>query len=146
MTVSEVDLDRYAGTWYEIARFPNRFQRDCAGNVSATYTPRPDGTIEVDNRCLDAKGGTKRSVGTAKVVPGSGGSKLKVTFFWPFAGDYWILALDPDYEWALVGSPSRDYLWILARETTLSAETYDDIVARARAQRFDVSKLVRTAH
>ncbi len=132
-TVASVDLERYAGTWHEIARFPNWFQRDCAGDVTATYTVRPDATVRVDNQCVDQNGEIKRSVGTAKVVPGSQGSKLKVSFFWPFYGDYWILALDEkDYAWALVGTPSRDFLWILAREKSLPAATYDRIVTAAK--------------
>lgn len=144
-TVARVDLERYAGTWHEIARSPNWFQRDCAGGVTATYTANANGTIRVDNQCVDKDGKTKRSVGTARVVPGSSGSKLKVTFFWPFAGDYWVLALDEkDYGWALVGTPSRDFLWILARDQSLPAETYDRILAEARARGFETSKLKKT--
>ncbi len=144
-TVARVDLKRYAGTWHEIARFPNWFQRDCAGNVTATYTPKSDGTIQVDNRCLDKNGDTKQSVGTARVVDGSNGSRLKVSFFWPFSGDYWVLALDEaNYDWALVGTPSRDFLWVLARGKKLPDATYDRIVAIAAEKGFDVSKLEKT--
>lgn len=144
-TVARVDLERYAGTWHEIARFPNWFQRDCAGNVTATYTSQPDRTIRVDNRCVDRDGGTKQSVGTAKPVAGSNGSKLKVSFFWPFTGNYWVLALDEEnYEWALVGTPSRDFLWILARDPSLPDATYDRIVVAAKAKGFDVSRLKKT--
>lgn len=146
ITAAHVDLERYAGTWHEIARFPNWFQRGCASNVTATYTSKPDGTIQVDNRCVDQNGGTKQSVGTARAVPGSNGSKLKVSFFWPFTGDYWILDLDEEnYDWALVGSPSRDYLWILARDKSLPEATYERIVASAVAKGFDVKKLKKTA-
>jgi apolipoprotein D and lipocalin family protein len=145
ITVASVDLKRYAGNWHEIARFPNWFQRGCAGDVTATYTLNPDGTIKVDNRCVDKNGGTKQSVGTARAVPGSNGSKLKVSFFWPFTGDYWILDLDEEhYDWALVGSPSREYLWILARKKSLPAATYERIVASAVAKGFDVKKLKKT--
>ncbi len=144
-TVASVDLKRYSGEWHEIARFPTWFQRDCARAVTATYTPREDGTIKVDNQCVTAEGETKRSVGTAKPVAGSDNSKLKVSFFWPFTGDYWILALDEEaYDWALVGSPSRDYLWILARDPKISPAVYERIVAEAVARDFDVTKLVKT--
>ncbi len=144
-TASRVDLKQYAGEWHEIARFPTWFQRDCARAVTATYTLKEDGTVKVDNRCIAENGETKRSVGTARVVPESGNSKLKVSFFWPFEGDYWILALDEKaYEWALVGSPSRDYLWVLAREPAISDALYERILAEAVARGFDATKLERT--
>jgi apolipoprotein D and lipocalin family protein len=110
--VPAVDLKRYAGRWHEIARLPNRFQRDCAGDVTATYTLRPDGKIAVLNECRAADGRTKSARGTARVASKQGpNTKLKVSFFWPFSGDYWIIGLDPDYRWALVGGSGRDYLW-----------------------------------
>ena len=112
-TVAAVDLPRYLGTWYEIARLPNRFQdgggRACE-QVTATYTARPDGRIGVLNRCDDA-GRQRVAAGQAYVVEGSGGARLRVSFFWPFYGDYWVLGLDPDYRWAVVGAPDRKYLW-----------------------------------
>jgi apolipoprotein D and lipocalin family protein len=143
--VPSVDLSRYVGTWHEIARLPNRFQKNCASGTTATYSLRPDGKITVLNQCRKADGSTIKATGTAKLADDKGpNSKLKVTFFWPFYGDYWIIALDPQYKWALVGEPDRKYLWILAREPRLDDATYKDIVARAAQQGFPVDKLMKT--
>jgi len=140
-TVERVDLARYAGTWYEIASFPTRFQRGCTG-TTATYGLRDDGRVSVRNRCT--RDGEERGIeGVAWPVDASN-ARLKVRFFWPFAGDYWVLALDPDYRWALVGHPGRDYLWILSRTPRLDDALYDELVAKAQAQGFEVSRLVRT--
>ena len=119
-TVPFVDLDRYAGGWFEIARFPNRFQHECVGDVRATYARRPDGRIDVVNRCRTA-GGETEARGVARIVDEQAFARLKVRFapawlsFLPVWGDYWIIGLAPDYSWAVVGNPARDYLWILAR-------------------------------
>jgi apolipoprotein D and lipocalin family protein len=143
--VPSVDLKRYAGTWYEIARYPNRFQRDCASDTVATYTLRPDGKITVLNQCRTAEGKTKSARGTARLADAKGpNSKLKVTFFWPFSGDYWIVGLDPDYRWAVIGEPRRNYLWILSRDKQLPPETLARIEALAREKGFDTGKLIRT--
>ena len=151
-TVESVDLDRYAGDWYEVARFPNRFQRDCAGDVQASYARRADGRIDVVNRCRDAEGGAIVAQGVARVVDARTSAKLKVRFApaWlsllPFVwGDYWILGLADDYSWAVVGSPDRDYLWILARRPALDAGGYAAAVDVARANGFDVDRLVKTS-
>jgi apolipoprotein D and lipocalin family protein len=141
--VTQVDLARYMGTWHEIAKFPNRFQRGC-GCTTANYTLRPDGKVSVLNRCRTADGTTRTAKGWAKVVDANTRAKLKVTFFWPFFGDYWILALDPGYRHVLVGTPDRKYLWILAREPRMEADTYEVLVAKAREQGFDTARLVRT--
>jgi apolipoprotein D and lipocalin family protein len=144
-TVPSVDLHRYAGKWYEIARFPNWFQRGCDSGVTATYTLRPDGKITVLNECRTAGGKPKKATGTARLADSNGpASKLKVTFFWPFSGNYWIIGLDPEYRWALVGDPGRDYLWILSREAKISEEVYREITSIAARQGFDIGKLVRT--
>ncbi len=144
--VPAVDLNRYAGKWYEIARLPNRFQRECAGNTTATYTLRPDGKITVLNECRKADGRTKSAKGTARVADARGpNTKLKVTFFWPFSGDYWIIDLDPEYRWAVVGEPGRDYLWILSREPQLNTALYQQIVERAKQRGFDTEKLLKTS-
>jgi len=144
-TAPSVDLQRYAGTWYEIASFPNRFQRGCVA-TRATYTPRADGTIGVRNECrrgsLDAPPDVVE--GKAWVVDRVTQSRLKVQFFWPFRGAYDILYVDRDYRTAVVGHPSRDYLWILARTPELDEATYQALVARAAAQGFDVARLRRT--
>lgn len=148
-TVAAVDLNRYAGTWYEVARFPNWFEdgrgRACA-EVTATYTPRPDGRVGVLNTCRDdAAGGRVRDVeGEAYVVAGSGGSKLRVSFFWPIYGNYWVLGVSPDYRWAVVGDPRREYLWVLARTPSLADGDYAEAVAIARAQGFDITLLRAT--
>jgi apolipoprotein D and lipocalin family protein len=145
--VFSVDLARYAGNWYEIARMPNRFQRECAGDTMASYTLRPDGKITVVNQCRKADGRMKSAKGTARVAHANGpNTKLKVTFFWPFSGNYWIIDLDPDYRWAVVGEPGRDYLWILSREPRMEQRLYDQIVERAKQQGYDVGRLVQTPH
>lgn len=141
-TVAHVDLERYAGTWFEIASFPQRFEKGCVAS-RAEYTLRPDGTVDVVNRCRDRTldGPERRAEGTARVVDATTNAKLAVTFFWPFRGDYWVIDLDPEYRFAVVGHPSRDYLWILARTPALDAATYDGIVARLAAQGYDTSRL-----
>jgi len=150
-TVDAVDLDRYLGDWFEIARFPTRFQRDCVGDVRATYTKRPDNRVQVVNRCRTADGGVKEAPGVARVVDPRTSARLKVRFapaalsFLPFVwGDYWIIGLADDYSWATVGSPDREYLWILARTPTLDATRFAAALAAARGNGFDVERLVKT--
>ncbi len=145
--VARVDLERYAGTWYEIATIPSWFQRDCTA-VTATYSPNPDGTLRVINRCRvgDPDGPSRQVEGVATVVDPTTNAKLSVSFFAPFSGAYWIVALDPEYRYAMVGHPSRDYLWILARQPTLADDTYRILVDRARALGYDPDRLVRTRH
>ena len=138
-TVPSVDLARYAGSWHEIESFPNWFQSGCA-NTKAEYSPLPGGRIRVVNTC-ERGGRPTRIEGTARVVPGSKNSKLKVCFFWPFEGDYWVLDLDPAYRWAAVGHPNRKYLWILARQRPLDPEILEGIRARLAAKNYDVSRL-----
>jgi apolipoprotein D and lipocalin family protein len=144
-TVEHVYLDRYLGTWFEIASFPQRFQKGCTA-TQANYSLRPDGDITVRNRCnKGGLNGPESSVeGKARVVDKVTNAKLEVSFFWPFWGDYWVIDLGPNYEFAVVGHPSRDYLWILSRTPTLSAATYDAILARIGAQGYDLSRLHRT--
>ena len=146
-TVPRVDLARYVGTWYEIAAFPQSFQKGCVA-TTATYTIRADGDIDVRNRCRkDALEGPEKSVlGRARVVDAATNAKLKVSFFRPFWGDYWIVDLGDDYEYAVVGHPGRDYLWILGRAPTMPEATYEGILARLKAQHYDASRLKRTLH
>ncbi|NTV13036.1 MAG: lipocalin family protein [Desulfobulbaceae bacterium] len=143
-TVSQVDLNRYLGEWYEIARYPNRFQDNCPAS-KATYTLRSDGRITVLNECWDADYNQMlRSVrGTARVVDPTSNAKLKVTFFWPFSGDYWIIDLGKEYQYAVVGHPERKYLWILGREKTMDGTLYQEIVTRLAAQDYDPTRLIR---
>jgi len=145
--VPSVDLARYAGRWYEIARLPNWFQRACASDTTATYTLRPDGKITVLNQCRKADGSLKSARGTARVASAEGpNTKLKVTFFWPFTGNYWIIDLDPDYRWAVVGEPDRKYLWILSREPGLDEALYAQILDRAKRQGYNLGPLIKTRH
>ncbi len=151
-TVKSVNLDRYVGKWYEVARFPNRFQTKCSGDVTAEYQKRNDGRIDVVNRCRKADGTFAQAVGIARIVDAGGNAKLKVRFapawlgwlpmLW---GDYWIIGLAQDYSYAVVGEPGREYLWVLSRLPNMSEENYKTAVALAAEQGFDVKKLVRTA-
>ena len=145
-TVDHVDLTRYLGKWFEIARLPLIWENKCASNVTATYTPLPGGKIGVLNSCRKSDGKITQSKGTAKIASKKdrSNSKLKVTFFWPFSGDYWILDLDRDYQWALVGNPSRKNLWILSRTPGLDHETIDTLLAKGEALGFDTSKIIMT--
>lgn len=142
-TVSEVDLNRYSGSWYEIARLPNRFQRQCASDTQAHYMLEGD-SVRVINRCRTASGSLDEVKGRAKVVPGSGNAKLRVTFFWPFYGDYWILALADDYSDVLVGSPDRKYAWVLARTPKMTASRLQLLMDRASSLGFDTSAFIAT--
>ncbi len=146
MTVApSIDLLKYAGRWYEIARLPNRFQKKCGGDTTATYTLRPDGKIGVLNQCRRSDGRVASIRGTARPAdPAGPNTKLKVTFFWPFAGDYWVLDVDPDYRWALVGEPGRKYLWVLSREPRLDDRVLDRLLDRAKHEGYDVARLLRT--
>lgn len=150
-TVAKVDLDRYLGKWYEIARFPNRFQEDCVANVTAQYNKRPDDEIDVVNRCKKPDGRIDEAVGHGRVDDKTSNAKLKVRFApdwlgWiPFVwADYWIVDLADDYSVAAVGEPSRDYLWILSRTPTMPVPEYEALVNRLTTQGFDTARLVKT--
>lgn len=145
-TVPTVDLRRYEGRWFEIAKYPNWFQRGCSSDTTAEYTAQPDGSIRVVNRCRQANGEFREATARATVVPDSGNSKLQVRFRGsPVAGAYWIIGLDQkNYSWALVGHPSRKFLWILAREPRLDTATYKKITALAEAAGYNADRLERT--
>ena len=143
-TVDKVDLSRYSGTWYEVARYPNRFQRDCQSDTTAVYTLRNDGKVQVVNSCRQEDGKTKKARGTAKVADKTTNAKLRVTFFWPFYGDYWIIGLDSDYRYAIVGEPKRNYLWILSRTPEMGGAIYEEILGQVRAAGYDPDKLIKT--
>jgi apolipoprotein D and lipocalin family protein len=131
-TVAAVDLDRYLGTWFEAASVPNWFQAMCVAGTQARY--RRDGdVVEVVNSCRQADGTLASATGVAKVVPGSQNAKLRVSFFRPFYGDYWVLALADDYRWMLVGEPKRRYGWILSRTPALAAADREAALAHAEA-------------
>ena len=143
--VQSVDLSRYVGRWYEIARLPNGFQKKCAEAVTAKYTTRTDGKIEVVNRCRKASGEFATAKGKAKIVDKKTNAKLKVTFFWPFYGDYWILDLGPNYEYAVVGEPGRKYLWILSRSPQMDEALYQQLLQKMAAQGFNTELMIRTS-
>ena len=142
--VPSVDLSRYVGRWYEIASFPTWFQKGCVEST-AEYRLRPDGDIDVLNQCRKGPDGALDSAsGRAWVADPATNAKLQVQFFWPFRGDYWIIDLGRDYDYAVVGHPSRDYLWILSRAPQMDAGRYERVLERLRQQGYDVSRLVRT--
>lgn len=143
--VASVDLKRYTGRWYEIASFPQRFQRGCHC-TTADYTLSDKGYIIVENRCnKDSVNGKLSYIkGKAFVEENSGNAKLKVQFFWPFRGKYWIFDLADDYSYAVVGHPNREYLWILSRTRSMDEKVYNQILERIAEKGFDVSRLVKT--
>jgi len=143
--VSAVQLERYVGTWYEIASYPNRFQEGCTG-TTANYTLKADGTIRVLNQCRKGSldGPEMSAEGRARVPDASRPAELEVSFFGPFWGDYWVIQLDPEYRYAVVGQPSRDYLWILSRTPTLPDDTYSSILETLAEQQYPVEPLRRT--
>lgn len=138
-TVSSVDLNQYVGLWYEIASFPQSFQLNCE-NTTATYSLTNNNWIKVENRCI-RNGEKVHIVGKAFVQKNSNNAKLKVQFFWPFRGKYWIIDLDESYQYAVVGHPNRKYLWILSRTPNMDKDLLTEIVARTEAKGFDISKL-----
>jgi len=141
--VPQVDLGRYVGLWYEIGSFPMFFQRNCVGDTTAEYAAKDAGTISVHNRCRTADGFIEAQ-GRATVVPESGNGRLKVSFFWPFSSDYWIIGLDDEYRWALVGNPNRKYLWLLSRTPQLDAASLQKALDIAARQGFDLANLRMT--
>lgn len=140
--VENVDVERYMGKWYEIASYPAPFQQGCVGST-AEYELRDDGTVRVVNRCYDGsfEGSLRRVEGTARVVDQETNARLKVSFFWPFEGDYQIIDLDADYQWVVVGEPSRTFLWILSRTPTLESDVYESILARLPSNGYDPARL-----
>ena len=143
--VPYVKLERYTGTWYEIARYPQRFQEGCVAS-KAVYELGQNGKIQVYNECRQGslEGPVKSVRGKAKVVDPATNAKLKVTFFWPFYGDYWIIDLGQNYEYAVVGHPSRKYLWVLSRTPEMEESVYRGIEERLEKQGYDTGRLMRT--
>jgi apolipoprotein D and lipocalin family protein len=139
-----VDLQRYLGLWFEIARYDQRFERSCAAGVTATYSLRADGTIDVVNRCRRSDGSMKEARGRAKIVDGITNAKLKVSFFGPFYGDYWVLDHADDYSWSIVGEPSGRYLWILSRRSNPGQGAIEELVGRAQELGYDTKQLIHT--
>jgi len=147
-----VDLGRYAGSWYEIARLPNWFQKQCAGDVTATYTLLNDGAIQVVNSCRKKNGQIAQAEGRAKLADTDGpNTKLKVRFapkllsFLPFVwGNYWIIDLAPDYSYAVIGEPTRKYLWVLSRTPTMDDTILQSVLDQVEQKGYDLSSLIRT--
>ena len=144
-TVPAVDLAKYAGTWYEIASYPQSFQKGCTA-TTANYSARPDGEIKVVNRCRkpSLEGEEDTAEGRARVVDKVTNAKLEVSFFRPFWGDYWIIQLAPDYSYAVVGHPGRDYLWILSRTPQMEEAVYTGILEKLKEQGYELSRLQKT--
>lgn len=144
-TVPHVDVEKYMGKWYEIASYPQRFQKGCH-LTTATYTLSDKGYVIVENRCRrDSIDGEESYIkGKAFVVKNSGNAKLKVQFFWPFKGKYWIIDLADDYSYAVVSHPNRKYLWILSRTPTMKEDVYQGILERLADKGFDLNKLQKT--
>lgn len=147
-----LDLARYVGQWHEIAHLPLFFQRHCVDNTTATYTARPDGTLGVHNACRTEDGSMQVADGEARPVPGGPPGALKLRFApaglswlpWVWA-DYWVIEVDADYQWAVVGSPSRKYLWILSRQPRMNPQLFQNLKDRARQRGYPVDRLVLTA-
>lgn len=149
-TIAALDLPRYMGTWYEVAKFPNRFQGQCAGPASATYSLLPGGTVQVVNRCPLAEGQVDQVVGEARRIGPEGSAKLEVRFapawlsWLPFVwGSYWVVDLDADYQLAVVSEPKREFLWVLSRQPAVAPAVWDALMVRLRAQGFDLTRLQR---
>ncbi|MBU3623991.1 lipocalin family protein [Polynucleobacter sp. AP-Latsch-80-C2] len=150
-TIASLDVPRYLGTWYEIAKFPNWFQKKCVGDTKAVYSSRSDGNLRVLNSCKQADGETSEAEGTARQIGAKDSPKLEVRFapawlsFIPMVwGDYWVIDLDSQYQIAAVSDPKREYLWVLSRTPQLDPKVYDDLLRRLQAQQFDVRKLELT--
>ena len=143
-TVDKVDIEKYAGTWYEIARLPNSFEKGLKC-VTANYSLKDNGRIMVLNKgyASEPKGKWKTAKGTAWVPDKEYPGRLRVSFFWPFAGNYYILALDENYQYALVGDPSRKYLWVLARSLSLDASIYTQLMDHAKKNGFDIQQVLK---
>jgi apolipoprotein D and lipocalin family protein len=140
-----VDLSQYLGTWYEIARYPHSFQENCFAS-QANYTMLEDGIIRVVNRCWlgGFDGELNEAEGKAWIVDKTTNAKLKVQFFWPFSGDYWVIILDPEYQYAVVGHPSLEYLWILNRSQKMEPQLYKKLLQNIEQRGYDTTKLIFT--
>ena len=150
--IPRLDLDRYMGRWHELARYPNRFQSQCTGAATADYSLRPQGTVQVVNRCPQAGGKVDQAIGEARRVGPEGSPTLQVRFapawlsFLPQVwGDYWVVELDPAYQLAVVSEPKREYLWVLSRQPSLPAAEWAALTARLQAMGFDPSRLIRSS-
>lgn len=151
-TIASLDVPRYLGTWYEIAKFPNWFQKKCVSNTKAVYATKPDGNLRVLNSCKTATGETSEAEGVARQIGAKDSPKLEVRFapewlsFLPMVwGDYWVIDLDSEYQVAVVSDPRREYLWVLSRTPQLAPKVYADVLQRLNQQQFDIQKLELTS-
>ena len=147
-TVPSVDVPRYMGTWYEIAKYPNWFQKKCVSSTSATYSLQADGQVQVLNRCKTANGEWSEALGQARQIGRANSPRLQVRFapawlsFIPMVwGNYWIIDLDPQYQWVVISEPNREYLWILSRTPELPAATYQGLLDTLAAKGFDLQRI-----
>lgn len=143
-TVPFVDLKRYGGTWYEIAKYPNKSQKQCAGNTTATYNFKPDGEVEIVSRCVTKDGKMDDTTGTAKVIDKQTNARLKGSFAGFSSAPYWVIDLDENYQYAVVGSPERKHLWILSRAPEMSDATYQKILRKIEVAGYNPAKLEKT--
>lgn len=150
-TIASLDVPRYMGTWFEIAKFPNRFQKQCMGHTSARYSLQQDGTVQVINRCRLENGEMNSAIGTARHIGPQDSPKLKVRFapawlsFLPLVwGDYWVIDLDEQYQLVAVSEPTREYLWILSRTPSVDAAAYIQMLERLSSKGFEIHKLELT--
>ena len=150
-TIAALDVPRYLGTWYEIAKFPNWFQKKCVGNTKAVYSLKADGNLRVLNSCKKASGEITEAEGVARQLGTKDSPKLDVRFapewlsFLPIVwGDYWVIDLDPQYQVAVVSDPSRNYLWILSRTPQIAPQVYEEVLQRLQQQEFDIRQLEKT--
>ena len=151
-TIASLDVPRYLGTWYEIAKFPNWFQKKCVSNTKAVYSAKPDGNLKVLNSCKTATGETSEAEGLARQIGPKDSPKLEVRFapewlsFLPLVwGDYWVIDLDSQYQVAAVSDPRREYLWVLSRTPQIDPKVYADVLQRLKQQQFDIQKLELTS-
>ena len=142
-TVEKVELNKYLGTWYEIARYEHYFEKDCK-NVTANYSMFDEQTIKVVNKCTNINTNEKKEATARAYAVDDTNSKLKVSFFRPFYGDYWVLVLDKNYEYVVVGTPSREYLWILARPSKIDEKLKNELLEKIKTLGFDTQKLIWT--
>ena len=152
-TIERLDVGRYLGSWYEIAKYPNRFQRQCVSDTQAQYRLREDGQLDVINRCRQASGETTEAVGRARQIGAADSPKLEVRFapawlgWLPMVwGNYWVIDLDPAYQLVAVSEPNREFLWILSRTPAVDAAAYQALLGRLREKGFDLSKLEKSGH
>ena len=152
-TIARLDVPRYLGTWFEIAKYPNWFQKKCVSDTKASYSLQSDGKVRVLNRCVTKDGEVSEALGEARQVGDATSARLEVRFapawlsFIPLVwGNYWVIDLDPNYQLVAVSEPKREYLWVLSRTPEVNPKAYEELLGRLEKKGFDLSKLERTRH